>query len=171
MELLSDAIKLLKPQVWMAKVDLKDAFYSIPVHIDYQKFFKFEWDLKYFKFTGMPNGYCEAMRLFTKIMKVPFSVLRENGHLSVVFVDDSLLQGDTKEECSTNVSETINLLRKLGFTVNIDESIFIPTQILEFLRFLLNSTDMTVSLSNEKKDSLKLKIYKFFLSKSLPLEI
>ena len=91
MELLSDAIKLLKPQVWMAKVDLKDAFYSIPVHIDYQKFFKFEWDLKYFKFTGMPNGYCEAMRLFTKIMKVPFSVLRENGHLSVVFVDDSLL--------------------------------------------------------------------------------
>ena len=72
MELLSDAIKLLKPQVWMAKVELKDAFYSIPVHIDHQKFFKLEWDLKYFKFTGMPNGYCEAIRLFTKIMKVPF---------------------------------------------------------------------------------------------------
>ena len=109
----------------------------------------------------MPNGYCEAMRLFTKIIKVLFSVLREYGHLPVVFVDDSLLQGDTNEECSTNVSETVSLLRKVGFTINIDKSILIPTQILELLGFLLNSTDMTVSLSNEKKDGLKLKIYKF----------
>ena len=136
MELLSDAIKLLKPQVWMAKVDLKDASYSIPVHVNHKKFFKFEWDLKYFKFTGMPDGYCEAMRLFTNIMKVAFSVLTESGHPSVVFVDDSLLQGDTKEECSTKVSETIDLLRRLGFTINTDKSILVLTQILEFLGFL-----------------------------------
>ena len=132
-ELLSDAIKLLKSQVRTAKEDLKDAFYSIPVHINHQKFFKFEWDLKCFKFTGTPNEYCEAIRLFTKIMEAPFSVLRENGHLSVVFVDDLLPQGDTKEECSTNVSETIDLLRRPGFPIHTDKSILIPTQILEFL--------------------------------------
>ena len=68
-------------------MDIKDSLYSIPVHLNHQKSFTLEWNLKYFKFTGMPNGYCEAMRLFTKIMKVPFLVLRENEHLSVVFVD------------------------------------------------------------------------------------
>ena len=96
----------------------------------------------------MTNGYCEAMRLFTKIM----NVLRESGHLSVVLVDDSLLQGDTKEECSTNVSEPIDLLGRVGFSIYTDKSIIIPTQILEFLVFILESIDMTVSLSDETKD-------------------
>ena len=108
----------------------------------------------------MPNGYCEAMRLFTKIMKVPFSVLRENGHLSVVFVDDSLLQGDTKEECSTNVSESIDLLRRPGFTINTDNSILIPTQILEFLGFLLISIDMTSEKRYPKTKDSQISFYK-----------
>ena len=36
----------------------------------------------------MPNGNGPAMRAFTKLMKPPFSFLRSEGHLSVIYVGD-----------------------------------------------------------------------------------
>ena len=88
MESFQDVFKIIQPNCWMAIVDLKDAFYSVPIHKDHQKYLKFQWQKKNYKFLGMPNGYSEAMRIFTKILKPPFSALRKQGLLSVTFVDD-----------------------------------------------------------------------------------
>ena len=66
----------------------------------------------------MPNGYGPAMRVFTKISKVPFGHLRSLGHNSVVYVDDSYLQGEIYLACLDNISDTIKLLRGLGFAIN-----------------------------------------------------
>ena len=43
----------------------------------------------------MPNEHGPAMRAFTNISKVPFGYLRRLGHNSVVYVDDSHLEGET----------------------------------------------------------------------------
>ena len=59
----------------MASVDQIYAFYSIPMFNDHQKYLKFEWLEKIYYFTGMPNGYSEAMRIFNKILKPSFSRL------------------------------------------------------------------------------------------------
>ena len=84
MESLKHVIDIIQPQAWMASVDLKDAFYSIHVNDEYQKFFKFKWKGKLYKYLGMPNGYGEAMRVFTKLLIAPFSILRSQGNLSVI---------------------------------------------------------------------------------------
>ena len=47
----------------------------------------------------MPNGYSQAPYIFTKILKVQFAYLRKNGHSSVVYIDDTYLQGDFPEHC------------------------------------------------------------------------
>ena len=47
----------------------------------------------------MPNGYSDAIPVFTKILKPVYANLTEKGHLSAVFVEDSYLQGDTETEC------------------------------------------------------------------------
>ena len=41
MEGLENVPDLIKPNVWMASVDSKDAFFSMPAHPEYQKYFKF----------------------------------------------------------------------------------------------------------------------------------
>ena len=81
----------------------------------------------------MPNGYSDAMRIFTKILKPVFGHLRQEGHLSVIFVDDSYLQGDTEQECMNNIKATVDLLLKLGFIVHEKKSVLKPTQKIEFL--------------------------------------
>ena len=60
----------------------------------------------------MPNGYLDAMRVFTKILKPIFSKLREQGFSFVIYVDDSLLEGETFAECSDNVHITLKSLNK-----------------------------------------------------------
>ena len=161
MESLQNVIDIIQPHCWMASVDLKDAFYSIHVNESYQKFFKFNWKGKLYKYLGMPNGYGEAMRTFTKLLRVPFGILRSKGYLSVVFVDDTYLQADCRSKCLDNIQATISLLRSLGFTIHADKSILEPTQQIEFLGFIIDSSQMTIKLSEKKTNVLKNKIKSF----------
>ena len=161
LESLDNVLNIIQTGVWMASVDLKDAFYTIPVHASHQKYLKFSWKDKLYKFQAMPNGYAEAMRVFTKILKPPFSYLRQRGFSSVVFVDDTYLQGSSFEECLQNVHETVAILQKLGFTIHAKKSVLTPTQCIEFLGFIIDSRSMTVTLSGEKRDKIMHKIRDF----------
>ena len=100
----------------MASISLKDAFFSVPIHSDHQKYLKFIFGIL-FQFTSMFNGYGPGMRIFIKISKVPFEHLRSQGHNSVVYVDDSYLQWDMYQSCLGNILDTIKLLRELGFVI------------------------------------------------------
>ena len=37
MESLTDVFKTIKKDLWMASLDLKDAFFTVPVHVSHQK--------------------------------------------------------------------------------------------------------------------------------------
>ena len=76
----------------------------------------------------MPNGYAKAPLLFTKLLKQPFGFLRKHGYASVIYIDDSYLQGDTYDHCLENIHATRNLLVSLGFSVNQDKSVLQPAQ-------------------------------------------
>ena len=84
METLENVITTISRNDYMASVDLKDAFFSIPIHEEHQKFFKFVFDNTFYKFLCMPNGYGPAMRTFTKVMKVPFSFLRKKSFTATI---------------------------------------------------------------------------------------
>ena len=99
----------------------------------------------------MPNGYAQAPLLFTKILKQPFPALRRRGLLSVVYLDDSYLQGDSYSRCLENIHATTSLLTDLGFQINYEKSLLIPTQTICFLGFILDSVKMIISLTSERK--------------------
>ena len=94
------------------------------------------------------------MRVFIKFLKPAFSYLREIGYLSVVYVDDSYLQGETFEECLQNITETVRLLQSLGFTIHPEKSLLKSTQKLKFLGFVLNPKTMTLTLTDAKKEKI-----------------
>ena len=119
MESLKDVFKIIRQAVWMASVDLKDAFFPVSVHKSHQKYF--ECFRGFYKFVGMPNGYSEAMRVLTKIfgysrrsLDPVFGYLKQEGYFSVIFVDDSYLQRNTESECLENIQVTVNFFNKIG---------------------------------------------------------
>ena len=100
---------------------------------------------------------------YFKISKTPFSILREKGFRSVVYIDDWYLQDHDYEDCFSNFLNTIEILRSLGFTIHRDKSKLIPTECITYLGFILNSVQMTITLSLEKKQkilNLCLEIYR-----------
>ena len=153
-----DNIKVVLANVtkgcFMASLDLKQAYHSVRIHNDYQKYLKFEWNGLLYEFTCYPNGLGPCPRKFTKLMKVPLSYLRERGHLIIGYIDDFFLQGRNKEKCQRSLLEAIRLLQRLGFTIHIDKSQLDPSTRVVFLGFIIDSETMTVTLTLEKKDKL-----------------
>ena len=139
----------------MASIDSKDAYYSVPTAKSHQKYLKFEWNNMLFQFTCFPNGLAFCPRKFTKLMKPVFATLRQFGHLSSGYIDDSWLMGPDWDDCAKNVVDAVKLLDTLGFVVQPEKSVFIPTQKLMFLGFTLDSVPMQVSPTPDK--ALKLK--------------
>ena len=141
---------LLCPNDWLATIDLKDAYFTVPIHHSYRKFLRFCWRDIIYQFSCMPFGLCSAPRTFSKILKPVASSLREKGIRCVFYLDDILILGSSSPECLNNTKLTVNLLQSLGFVINEEKSKLVPAQQVEYLGFLINSKNMSLSLNQEK---------------------
>lgn len=155
METLVTALLLINKNCFMASIDLKDAYYSVPINKEDRKFLRFNWNNKLFEYTCLPNGLACAPRIFTKLLKPVFSYLRSLGYISVYYLDDCLLIGNTELECSNNVRCTLEIFQRLGFTINYEKSCLTPSNSIIFLGFLLNSSSMTIRLPSIKINKIK----------------
>ena len=105
MESMMDVLHMITPGGYMASIDLTNAYYSTPVHKVHHKFLAFRLEGDCFEFICLPNGYAQAPLIFTKILKQVFSSLWAQGFESVVYIDDSFLQGELYDICKQNVSD------------------------------------------------------------------
>lgn len=83
----------------MASLDLKHAYYYVPIAESQRKYLRFIWLGIFFELSCLPMGNVCAPRLLTKLIKIVYSTLRVMVHLSVGYIDDSLMISDTFEEC------------------------------------------------------------------------
>ncbi len=153
METLRTAVHLVTQNCYFASCDLSQAYYACPIHIDHQKYLKFVWKGKLYKFVCFVNGLAEAPRKFSKMMKVPFAYLKKLGHANVAYIDDSLLISQDYDECCRNICDTVDTLDNLGFTIHPKKSILYPSQSITFLGFEIDSQKMSVQLTTEKLES------------------
>ena len=56
MDSLQTIIKLVTPNCFMASIDMKDAYYSIPVKSEDRKYLHFQCADQFYEFTCLPNG-------------------------------------------------------------------------------------------------------------------
>jgi hypothetical protein len=56
MDSLNTIVKLVDKNCFMASIDLKDAYYSIPIRKEDRKYLRFFWNGNFYQFTCLPNG-------------------------------------------------------------------------------------------------------------------
>ena len=154
METLESAISLMKKGCYFTSIDLKDAYFSVKIDPEYRKFFRFRFQGTLYEFMALPQGFKESPRIFTKLLKPVLGHLRSKGYEIVAYIDDSLILGDSKEQCLLATQETGRLFDRLGFTIHPSKSCFDAAQRILFLGFVLCSLSMTVSVSDEKAESI-----------------
>ena len=89
---------LLRAGDWLTKVDLKDAYFAIPIHPEHRKYLRFSMADKLYQFTCLPFGLAWAPWVFTKTLRPVAAIVRELGMRVIVYIDDILLMAESKEK-------------------------------------------------------------------------
>ena len=122
---------ILRPGDWMTKVDLKDAYFSIPVSSHDRKFLRFRWQGKMYQFNYLAFGLSSAPWIFTKAIKPIGTILRTLGMRIIIYIDDIRVIAPSKELAQEH-TECLKFLLE-GFTVNRKKSLTDPTEEIDFL--------------------------------------
>ena len=130
METISTIMHLVSPGMFTAKLDVKDAYYSVPICEDHQSLLKFQYQTSVFKFTALPNT--EWPQKFTKLMKLPLTFLRKIEKTLVAgYFDDLITMNSIHSSCCDTISKITLLLSKLSFATHPEKSNFNPCQEIE----------------------------------------
>ena len=161
-------LKLVTPRTYFTKIDLKDAYSTISIAAEHQKYQKFSHRNNLYEFTCVPNGYCHGPRKFIKSLKPLLSALRLDGVTIAAYLDDSINMNRSFQECWENTKLIIQTFQNLGFTVHPEpKSVFHPSQKIEFLGLILNWVTMTITLIDKKQRQLSPFAQTFYLPQQL----
>lgn len=143
-------VNIMRKDMYMATLDLRDAYHLISIHPESRKYLRFRYDGKLYQYSVLPFGLSVAPLVFTKLLKPLVSTLRAAGYRSVVYLDDIWLAGLPLEECNNNIYATVKLFTDVGFLLNEDRSVLRPQQCVKYLGFMFNSVAMSISLPDDK---------------------
>ena len=147
MEGLQNLKYMLQKGHYMCKLDLNDAYFSIPLEKNSRQFARFRWSGNLYKFLFLCFGLGSASRIFTKLLKAPMTILRRANIKIIIYLDNMLLIDHSLEEIVMSRDTVIFLLQHLGFVINWKKSVLAPVQETEFSDQTINSVTLELSLS------------------------
>ena len=92
---------------------------------------------------------------FLSAKKPVYATLRQSGHLSSSYIDDSNIQGDDFNDSVPSVITTLKLFHSLGFVIHPLKSVPVPSLRITYLGFALDSIEMKIYLTQDKAQKRK----------------
>ena len=83
---------------FMVKLDLQDAYFSVSFHRESREYVRFQLDGKRFEFVCLCFGLGKAPRIFTKLLKVPISLMNRIQIGLVIYFDNLLIIWESVEK-------------------------------------------------------------------------
>ena len=111
---------LVKPGDWLAKIDLKDAYFLVPVDPNHQKYLQFQWQGSLYQFHCLLFDLsCNcAPCTFTKLMKPVVAFLRERRIKLIIYLDDLLVLCNCQDTQIKQMEFIMDLFQMLGLIIN-----------------------------------------------------
>jgi hypothetical protein len=130
---LRSVIKAVQPGDWLYSLDLKDAYFHIPVRPSHRKFLRFAMFHQAFQFKVLPFGATAAPRVFTKVLAEVMALIRLRTCFIYPYLDDCLGRDSDLAQLSRGRDLTLLTLKQAGFIINLKKSNLEPTQDLAFI--------------------------------------
>ncbi len=151
-----DATKLLTPNCYLAKVDLKSAYRSVKISQQSVKATGLAWifagdsEPTYMTDHALPFGAKLSPHIFTRLTQAVRRMMSRRGFKGVIaYLDDFLIVERTKKRCELALQTLLQLLRQLGFAISYSK-VVCPTRKLVFLGIEICSESLTLCLPNDK---------------------
>ena len=99
---------LIHPGDWLATVDLKDAYFAVPIHHSHHQYLRFNFQGKCYQLICLPFGLSSAPWGFTKTLKPALALLREMGVRLIAYIDDILVLAESQELAKNHVEGVVD---------------------------------------------------------------
>ena len=133
MESLSNVIMSTSQGQWLVSLDLKDAYFHVPVNKSHWKYLRFAFLGKCYQYKVIPFGLSTSPRVFTKVLAVVIAAIRLQGVHIHPYLDDILLRGDSPQEVQRYLQIAKQTLIRAGYIINLEKSHLVPTQDMVFI--------------------------------------
>ena len=158
---IDDAIKLVDHNHYLAKIDLRHAYRSVPIHPSNYPATGLKWTFSgdshptYMYDTRLCFGGRRSPGIFHRLTQsVRRMMCRKGFHGIVVYLDHFLIVSRSKEECELAFSTLHELLLDLGFEIS-PSKVVPPCQQLTFLGIVFDTQTMELSLPKDKLKETK----------------
>ena len=113
-----EILKFVSPLCKMASLN--------PVEECFQKYLKFYWKDNLYQFCVLPDGLSPCPHWFTKLLKPPLAEIRKILYSVSAYIY-VFLQGENDSKCILNICDAKQMIKKLGFVINVEKSQLEPT--------------------------------------------
>lgn len=163
LDTLKDVPRLVRKGSFMSSLDHKGAYQHILLKEGCRRYFGIEWKGFYFVYATLPFGFKASCYIYHKMSQMVASYGRDLGVPCLVYIDDSLNEelcgkgasaansGERYHRAEQAVYVMCQLWTRLGYTLSLNKSVLIPTQVLRFLGMLADSVRMAFLLPEDKK--------------------
>ena len=81
----------VRQEDWAVSLDIKDAYFHVPIHQRHRRFLRFLHQGKAFQFKALPFGLSTAPRTFTKVTGPILQHCRARGIRIILYLDDAII--------------------------------------------------------------------------------
>ena len=168
---IDDAVKLVDKGYYLAKIDLRHAYRSVPIHPSNYTATGLKWTFSgdnsptYLYDTRLCFGGRRSPGIFHRLTQSVKRMMHRKGFQGiVVYLHDFLIVSPSQEECELAFNTLRELLLDLGFQIS-PSTVVRPCQQLTFLGIVFDTCAMELSLPQSKLDETRLLINTFLARK------
>ena len=133
METLQTVMTAVQVGDWIASVDLKDAYFHVPIHPDHREYLRFRIQGRSYQYRVLPFGLSTSPRTFTKVLAPVIAYLRMCNIQAFPYLDDILFSAGSQQALTENMQFVVRTLTQAGFIVNAAKSSLTPSQDMVFI--------------------------------------
>jgi hypothetical protein len=164
---IDDALKLVVPGTYMAKVDLSEAYRSIPTHPSCHRLTGLHWTFAgcteptFLYDVRLPFGNSLSCKMFQSLSDSIVRMFNKSGFFAISYIDDFLVVSDSESKCKLALDCLVNLIEKLGLVINW-KKVTQPAQRVVFLGVDIDCCNRTLSLPSKKLAEVKSLLTKWY---------
>ena len=164
----SDTLRVVARGEWFTTVDLRDAYFHVPIAPRHQHFLRFAFRGRHFQFRVLPFGLSLSPRVFTRVVAAALAPLQKQGTKVLPYLDDWLICAPSQSQAARDTARLLLHVARLGLTVNFVKSRLDPSQRVAYLGMVLDSDAMRAYLSPQRVTDILLCLPLFGYGRMVP---
>jgi len=150
-----DSIRFVRSTVlkgdFLTKLDLKSAFFHVPLHPRQRRTLCFNWRGVTYNFLVLPFGWNESPVQFDKVISFVTRILRNKGIRLCHYIDDFLIAASSLAQATQHTNLALEIFTSLGWAINSEKSILNPCQVIDYIGYRIDTRRSAISLPKERE--------------------